>query len=755
MLLLQGPFESDYSLAIVNRHLAYALVEIGEQVCLHQRDNTTSYVPSRDFLDAHPRLSGLFVDTPPIVDVHSRYIYPPYTDSMTGRLNVVHCYGWEESIFPSKYVADINRDIHLITVMSEYVRRVLKQSGVKVPIVVVGLGADHITAHPAEPVGFSRGTFDFVHVSSCFPRKAADVLVEAFCREFRSDDRVRLIIKTFPNPHNNIEKVVRDASAKYPGHPPIEVWLRPLSLGQMRFVYENAGCVVAPSRGEGFGLPVAEAMLLGCPVIATPHGGHADICMPGSFWPVEYQIRRANTHLTEQHSYWAEPSLESLQQQMRSVFTSSESERRRRTTIARAHVAEKFTWRAVAERHVNACLALLERRENVAGQGKLHISFISTWNTRCGIAEYTRYLASNLDRNVEISVFADEAEPVREDERYVVRCWKQTWDEVSSERAIREVVRKILAAGPDLVSLQFNFAFVQPVALGVLIDELKKAGIVVFVTMHSTQHPNFDRMAAALSSADLCIVHREADLERLMLAGVQNTVIQRQGILNLLDAEAAERRIAGLYDPFVIACFGFFLPLKGIYNLLQAFELAGRANGLLRLKLLNALYPNHDSSAYAAACLQFIKKAGLGNRVEIWTEFLPEERVLEELSTADLIVLPYTHSTESSSAAIRLPLASSTPILCSDLPIFDEFQGVVHRYPASDTIALANKMLALSGDREELLKFGVKQREHVEELSWKRVGRHFIDLAYAYVEAIDTDRHAKHQGTHSRLLVRA
>ena len=367
MLLLQGPFESDYSLAIVNRQLANALIEIGEQVRLHQRDNTTNYAPGQQFLDAHPRLARLFIDKPPPVDIHSRYIYPPYTDSMTGRLNVIHCYGWEESVFPAKYVADINRNIDLITVMSEYVRRVLKQSGVKVPIVVVGLGADHILAGPAEPVDLDRGTFDFVHVSSCFPRKAADVLVEAFCREFRAGERVRLIIKTFPNPHNTIEEIVRDASARYPGHPPVEVWQHPLSPGQMRFVYEHAGCVVAPSRGEGFGLPVAEAMLLGSPVLATAHGGHADICVPGSFWPIDFRIERANTHLTEQQSYWAEPSPESLRQQMRAVFTSSEGERRKRTGIAKAHVAENFTWRAVAKRHVDACSALLQEKRVAGG----------------------------------------------------------------------------------------------------------------------------------------------------------------------------------------------------------------------------------------------------------------------------------------------------------------------------------------------------------------------------------------------------
>ena len=82
------------------------------------------------------------------------------------------------------------------------------------------------------------------------------------------------------------------------------------------------------------------------------------------------------------------------------------------------------------------CLLGFVRREAVESCDKptLHIGFISTWNTRCGIAEYTRYLASNLIASVKVSVFADEAEPVRPDESNVVRCWKQSWDETVSER---------------------------------------------------------------------------------------------------------------------------------------------------------------------------------------------------------------------------------------------------------------------------------------------------------------------------------
>ena len=87
-LLLEGPFESDYSLAIVNRRLAQAMLRMGISVRLHQRDNTTPYFPGEAFLAAEPDLGPLFVREIQTIsaDVHSRYIYPPYTDTFRGKV---------------------------------------------------------------------------------------------------------------------------------------------------------------------------------------------------------------------------------------------------------------------------------------------------------------------------------------------------------------------------------------------------------------------------------------------------------------------------------------------------------------------------------------------------------------------------------------------------------------------------------------------------------------------------------------------
>src|ERR1035438_2810219 len=80
-------------------------------------------------------------------------------------------------------------------------------------------------------------------------------------------------------------------------------------------------------------------------------------------------------------------------------------------------------------------------------------------------------------------------------------------------------------------------------------------------------------------------------------------------------------------------------------------------------------------------------------------------------------------------AAIRLPLASGTPILCSDLPLFDEFREVVHRYPAQDVVALALRLCELSTDTAKLRRYTARQEALVEELSWSAVAKRFQALA--------------------------
>ena len=57
-----------------------------------------------------------------------------------------------------------------------------------------------------------------------------------------------------------------------------------VSDAELRALYENALCLVFPSRYEGFGLPPVEAMWCGCPVLAAEAGAVSEVCGDAALW---------------------------------------------------------------------------------------------------------------------------------------------------------------------------------------------------------------------------------------------------------------------------------------------------------------------------------------------------------------------------------------------------------------------------------------------------------------------------------------
>lgn len=57
-----------------------------------------------------------------------------------------------------------------------------------------------------------------------------------------------------------------------------------VSDAELRALYESALCLIFPSRYEGFGLPPLEAMLCGCPVVATAAAAVPEVCGDAALW---------------------------------------------------------------------------------------------------------------------------------------------------------------------------------------------------------------------------------------------------------------------------------------------------------------------------------------------------------------------------------------------------------------------------------------------------------------------------------------
>lgn len=138
-------------------------------------------------------------------------------------------------------------------------------------VLVTGSSGEHVLRYPADGnvltrLGLRPGGF-ILAVGSLKPVKNFKTVVAAW-RKLRDLD-LDLV-------------VVGSANPRIFGAAPLERADRVHLVGraedgELRTLYEHALCLAFPSLLEGFGLPVAEAMTLGCPVVAARAGAIPEV----------------------------------------------------------------------------------------------------------------------------------------------------------------------------------------------------------------------------------------------------------------------------------------------------------------------------------------------------------------------------------------------------------------------------------------------------------------------------------------------
>jgi hypothetical protein len=88
-------------------------------------------------------------------------------------------------------------------------------------------------------------------------------------------------------------------------------------------------CYVSLHRSEGLGLTIAEAMLLGKPVIATGYSGNLDFMSPDTSYLVPWKRVKVGkgAEAYSSRATWAEPNIEVAAEMMRSVYENPEQAR--------------------------------------------------------------------------------------------------------------------------------------------------------------------------------------------------------------------------------------------------------------------------------------------------------------------------------------------------------------------------------------------------------------------------------------------
>lgn len=141
-------------------------------------------------------------------------------------------------------------------------------------------------------------------------RKNPNGVIEAFKKAFKKDDgHVGLVLKV--NNSYHFPKEIAMLKQKIAEYENIIMIDNILNRQELNGLINEIDSYVSLHRSEGFGLPIAEAMSLGKPVIATNWSGNVDFMNENNACLVDFTIEKIEENYGQYHANqaWAEPNI--------------------------------------------------------------------------------------------------------------------------------------------------------------------------------------------------------------------------------------------------------------------------------------------------------------------------------------------------------------------------------------------------------------------------------------------------------------
>lgn len=185
-------------------------------------------------------------------------------------------WAWELPRGPAGWMRDA-RLVDEVWAISRYTAEAFAQAEAPVraaPLPLFAQDYDGIAPAPRDAAFQAVALFDF---NSSAARKNPQGAIEAFRRAFGDDPTCELVVKT-----QNAEAFPELAAAlcaAAPGN--VRFVDASWPYAQVKALIAGADVLVSMHRAEGFGLPMAEAMALGTPVVATAFSGNLDFMDDG------------------------------------------------------------------------------------------------------------------------------------------------------------------------------------------------------------------------------------------------------------------------------------------------------------------------------------------------------------------------------------------------------------------------------------------------------------------------------------------
>lgn len=574
---------------------------------------------------------------------------------------------------------------------------VLTESGFENPLYIPhGFDSKLATGRSHRAV---RATATFQHATDCFlvgflgdmsVRKAPRENLQAFVKFAEDKPDVRLWLKGSNHPqqsdvsrflHNLYGKVISTDS--YDND-------RGLTTDEMRDLLVSLDVLLHCSSQEGFGIYQIEAQAVGTPVITTGHGStkHLNANPDLVVLPTNHRTASGvNHHLPNPEEITVR--LEALYQEWKTGDIS------KRTPVC-LKWAEDWSFPAVSKHLLSAVHQMLdESREVNQDQPELNlhppvkrkkVAILSTYETTCGIATYTRWLAESLKsqgEDVVVLAEATDSEPIGSFELGLeipyIRCWDRKYDVGGALHSALEQLK------PDVVHVQHEWALFRNARE--IWEVLRESRCKVVFTYHtpdfvSDQHEGaISHLMAHSSFADGIITHNP-----FVSSAIRGKVFPPvshipHGIRALPQLSGARGETSVPDGVPLILNYGFASESKGTLDLIRALEIVKRGNRCpyFECVIYAGDHPHWDVDPYLAECE---KVASRVSGLSFIREFVSDDKLDLMLNASDFVCFPYSgvpgHEILSTSGAVMRSLGAGKPIICTDEGRLRDLIGGVH-----------------------------------------------------------------------------
>lgn len=277
------------------------------------------------------------------------------------KYHIFHLF-WETDKLPDWWVWSLNHSVDEVWTGSEWNRKVFQQSGVKVPIWVCPQPVDKFPFGILPFEKEDRPEFLFGSIFQWIERKDPHTLITSFLEEFKGNANVGLLIKSYKERFTDAETQEIVAQIKKWKHeigagiyPKIYFYPHALGKHDMQRFFKTIDCFVSTHRGEGWGLPIVEAMGAGLPTISTNLGGCHEHIPLDLWYPIEYTMcnvfNMSFIPWYDETQQWGQALKASVRSHMRNVYD-HQTEAKERGRLAKRFVDDYFSYTRVGHQMI-------------------------------------------------------------------------------------------------------------------------------------------------------------------------------------------------------------------------------------------------------------------------------------------------------------------------------------------------------------------------------------------------------------------